>query len=194
MKRRAIFLDRDGTINVDVGYPASYSQIKIYSYSFSALKKINDSGFLAVVITNQSGIGRGYFTEADLDDIHEEMKAAFAAQSARLDAIYYCPHYELSERPHYRKNCTCRKPEPGLALQAAVDFDIDLKNSYMIGDKVEDILFGLNIGASPVLVLTGFGEESRAKLEAKGIRPAFIAPNLLAAVNWILDHTTNTGR
>lgn len=187
MKKRAIFLDRDGTINEDVGYPANFSQIKIYPSSFDALRMINASGFLAVIITNQSGIGRGHLTEADLENIHEKMKAALAARGARLDGIYYCPHYALSSNPRYRKDCACRKPEPGLALRAAKDLGIDLNGSFFIGDKVEDIQLGLNIGARPVLVLTGEGVESGKRLKEMNIRPAHTAPDLLGAVDWILS-------
>jgi len=186
MKKRAIFLDRDGTINEDVGYPNNSGQIKIYPSSFAALAKINASGFLAVIITNQSGIGRGYLTEADLEEIHQKMKADFAGRGVHVDGVYFCPHYELSANPRYRKDCACRKPKPGLARRAAKDLGIDLAGSYFIGDKVEDVLFGLNIGARPVLVLTGFGVESEKKLEEMNIRPAHIAPDLLAAADWIL--------
>jgi D-glycero-D-manno-heptose 1,7-bisphosphate phosphatase len=187
MNKRAIFLDRDGTLNEDVGYPNDFSQINIYPYSFEALRKINASGFLAVVITNQSGIGRGYLTENNLQGIHQKMMAAFDARGVHLDGLYFCPHYELSSDPRYRKNCACRKPEPGMAVRAAQDLGIDLHSSYVIGDKVEDILFGLKIGARPVLVLTGFGQEAERKLEEKNIRPAHTARDLLKAVDWILD-------
>jgi D-glycero-D-manno-heptose 1,7-bisphosphate phosphatase len=186
MKKRAIFLDRDGTINEDVGYPDNSGQIKIYPSSFEALAKINASGFLAVIITNQSGIGRGFLTEADLEEIHQKMKSDFSGRGVHVDGVYFCPHYELSANPRYRKDCACRKPKPGLARRAAKDLGIDLAGSYFIGDKVEDVLFGLNIGARPVLVLTGFGVESKKKLEEMNIRPAHIAPDLLAAADWIL--------
>ncbi len=187
MKKRAIILDRDGTINEDVGYPRLPSQIKIYPASFEALRKINASGFLAVIITNQSGIGRGYLTEAELETIHKKMKADFAAHGVHVDGIYFCPHYDLSSDPRYKKDCACRKPMPGLALQAARDLGIDLAGSYYIGDKVEDILFGLNIGARPVLVQTGFGIETEKKLAEMNIRPAHAAPDIGDAVDWILN-------
>jgi D-glycero-D-manno-heptose 1,7-bisphosphate phosphatase len=186
MKKRAIFLDRDGTLNEDVGYPDNPGQIKIFPSSFEALGKINASGFLAVIITNQSGIGRGYLTEADLEEIHQEMKADFAERGVHVDGIYFCPHCELSSNPRYRKDCDCRKPKPGLALRAAKELGIDLATSYFIGDKVEDVLFGLNIGARSVLVLTGFGAESEKKLKKMNIRPAHTSLDLLAAVDWIL--------
>lgn len=187
MKKRAVFLDRDGTINRDVGYPNSYSMVEIYSYSFAAVRKLNEAGFLAVVVTNQSGIGRGFIEEKNLQDIHRKMRLAFARKKARLDGIYYCPHYEQAEKQEYRKDCSCRKPNPGMALQAVRDFDIDTTKSYMIGDKIEDILFGMNIQATPILLLTGFGQKSLPKLKEKGIKPAHVAETLLDAVEWILE-------
>lgn len=184
-KKRAVFLDRDGTINEDVGYPSCTSQIKIYPSSYSAVRKINRAGFLAVVVTNQSGIGRGILTEEDLRTIHQNMTASFRDRKARIDAFYYCPHYSLSSSSRYRKDCSCRKPHPGMALRAAKEWGIDVSRSYMIGDKVEDIVFGLKIRATPILVLTGFGKESLPVLREEGKEPAFVAPHLLEAVNWI---------
>jgi len=186
MKKRAVFLDRDGTINADVGYPGEYGQIKIYPYSFQALRKINAAGFLAVVVTNQSGIGRGFFSEAALADIHRRMIAEFAARGARVDAVYYCPHYDLSDDPRYRMDCSCRKPHPEMGRRAAAALGLDLSRSYMIGDKVEDVQFGLNIGATPVLVRTGFGPSAEKKLQDAGTRPAAVKDDLLEAVNWIM--------
>lgn len=188
MKNRAVFLDRDGTINVDVGYPNNSSQIKIYPSSFEALRKINAAGFLVVIVTNQSGVGRGLLTEDNLEDIHQDMMAEFASGNIRIDGIYYCPHYDLSDIPRYGQNCSCRKPKPGLGFKAADDLGIDLANSYMIGDKVEDILFGQNIGARPVLVRTGFGASAEIRLREMGVTPAAVADDLLQAVDWILDH------
>lgn len=192
MKKRAVFLDRDGTINRDVGYPNSFSIIEIFPYSFEAIRKINEAGLLAVIVSNQSGVGRGLIVEKNLHNIHQKLRAAFAKHNAHFDGIYYCPHYRLSSIPRYRKNCRCRKPNPGMALQAAAELNIDINNSYMVGDKVEDILFGRNIQASPILILTGFGQESLLKLKKKGIRPAYVAANLLDAVNWILQMEKKT--
>jgi D-glycero-D-manno-heptose 1,7-bisphosphate phosphatase len=186
MKKRAVFLDRDGTLNVDDGYPANINQVVIYPGSYEAVRKFNDAGLLTVVVTNQSGIGRGLLTEKNLTALHEQMSNFFADQGARIDAFYYCPHYERSEIPQYQLNCTCRKPNPGLALRAAADLDIDLERSYMVGDKVEDILFGVSIKATPVLVLTGFGEEALRRLRVQGVEPAFVADGILAAADWIL--------
>jgi D-glycero-D-manno-heptose 1,7-bisphosphate phosphatase len=185
--KKAVFLDRDGNINRDVGYPNSWDQIEIYPYSFEAVRRLNRAGLLAVVVTNQSGVGRGLIKESELEEIHSLMREAFCSREARLDAIYHCPHYRSSRIPEYARDCACRKPNPGMGRLAAADLGIDLSRSYMVGDKVEDILFGRNLGAASVLVLTGYGKKSRASLEAMGISPAYIAQNLLDAVNWILS-------
>ena len=187
MKKRAVFLDRDGTINRDVGYPNSYDMVEIYPYSFSSVKKINEAGFLAVIVTNQAGIGKGFIEEKSLHEIHRRLRLDFAKKKAFFDGIYYCPHYDQSEIPEYRRACSCRKPNPGMAQQAVRDLNIDTTKSYMIGDKVEDILFGLNIQATPILLLTGFGQNSLPKLLDKGIEPAHVAETLLDAVDWILE-------
>jgi len=187
MKRKAVFIDRDGTINRDVGYPSSYSVIDIYPFSFKAVKKIKQAGLLAVIITNQSGIGRGLIEEENLHDIHNKLNDDFKRHGVSFDGIYYCPHYVFSKTAKYRKECSCRKPNPGMGRLAAKDLQIDTSLSYMIGDKVEDILFGININASVILVLTGYGQESRKKLEDKGIQPAYVAKNLLDAAEWIVD-------
>lgn len=185
MTNRAVFLDRDGTINRDVGYPNSYHLIEIYSYSFEAVRQLNQLGFKVIVITNQSGIGRGFIKENELLEIHRRMHHDFLSQQARIEAFYYCPHYRFSADPRYRQDCSCRKPLPGLGFRAAHDWHLDLSRSYMIGDKVEDIEFGLNIGAKPILVLTGYGEKSRTTLQNRGLAPVFIARHLLEAVAWI---------
>jgi len=186
MKRKAVFMDRDGTINKDVGYPSSYSVINIYPFSFTAVKKIKQAGFLAVIITNQSGVGRGLIEEKNLNDIHTKLNEEFARHGVSFDGIYYCPHYVLSKMEKYRKECSCRKPNPGMGQLAARDLQIDTTLSYMIGDKIEDLLFGININAAPILVLTGYGKESQKKLKNKGIQPAYVAKNLLDAVEWII--------
>lgn len=187
MKKKAVFIDRDGTINADVGYPSSYSVIDIYPFSFAAVKKIKQAGLLAVIITNQSGIGRGFIKEENLHDIHNKLKAEFQRNDVSFDAIYYCPHYVFSKTAKYRKECSCRKPNPGMGRLAAEELQIDTSLSYMVGDKVEDILFGININATVILVLTGYGQESLKKLEAKGIQPAYVAKNLLDAADWIVE-------
>ncbi|MBN2206508.1 MAG: HAD family hydrolase [Candidatus Aminicenantes bacterium] len=192
-KRRAVFLDRDGTLNVDVGYPHDYGQVEIYPRGVEAVRRLNRAGLLTLVVTNQSGIGRGLLTERELWEIHARMGDALRAENARVDGWYYCPHYEASAHAVFRKACACRKPRPGMALQAARDFNLDLEASYMIGDKVEDIEFGRAFGATPVLVLTGYGARSLRAFQARPVRPAFVAADVLDAVRWILARE-NDGR
>ncbi|MGD2294254.1 MAG: HAD family hydrolase [Candidatus Aminicenantes bacterium] len=192
-KRKAVFLDRDGTINRDVGYPNSYGLIEIFPYSFKAIRLIREAGLLAVIITNQSGVGRGLIEEDTLLDIHARMDSEFARHGSSFDGIYYCPHYTLSNNPEYRQDCSCRKPNPGMGERAAAELDIDTAFSYMIGDKVEDILFGINIKAKPILVLSGFGQESLRKLENKDIHPAYVAQTLLDAARWIVKQEKQHG-
>jgi D-glycero-D-manno-heptose 1,7-bisphosphate phosphatase len=194
MKRRAVFLDRDGTINKDVGYPNSFDLIEIFPYSFDAIKKINAAGLLAVIVTNQSGVGRGLIDIESLHDIHQNLKEVFAEHDAHIDGIYFCPHYPSSPLPQYDKDCQCRKPFPGMALQAASDLDIDLEHSFMVGDKAEDILFGLNIQAQSILVLTGFGKKTLLQLKEKGIKPAYVASSLMDAVDWIINKEKTDSR
>jgi D-glycero-D-manno-heptose 1,7-bisphosphate phosphatase len=121
-----------------------------------------------------------------LKEIHAKMSEEFDRHDAPFDGIYFCPHHVQSENPIYRKACSCRKPNPGMGHKAAAELGIDTSLSYMIGDKVEDIQFGLNINATPVLVLTGYGQESRLELEARGIHPAFVAETLREAAGWIV--------
>jgi D-glycero-D-manno-heptose 1,7-bisphosphate phosphatase len=186
MSRRAVFLDRDGTINEDVGYPSRWDQVKVFSWSFEAVRKLKAAGFLVIVVTNQSGIGRGFLKEDEVGELHARLVDAFDARGARIDAVYHCPHDESSGGSPPEPGCPCRKPEPGMGRRAAGDLAVDLARSYMVGDKPEDMLFGRAIGAKPVLVLTGYGAASRPRLEAAGIMPAAVAENLGAAVDWIL--------
>ena len=185
MKHRAVFLDRDGTINRDVGYPGDFSQIHIYPFTYEAIRDIDRLGFRAVVVTNQSGVGRGLILEESLLDIHRRLRAALDRRRARLDGIFYCPHYIKSADPKYRRDCSCRKPKPGMALQAAAALGLDLKASYMIGDHVDDIGFGQAIGATTILVLTGHGKRTWAELRRAGPKPDHVSRNVQTAVRWI---------
>ncbi len=192
MNKRAVFLDRDGTLNEDAGYPGRFGDITIYPASFEAVRRLNEAGLLAIVVSNQSGVGRGLFSEADVERIHEEMKTAFASRGARLDAFYYCPHFAGSADPVYAEACECRKPKPGLAYGAAEKFGIDLARSYMIGDKADDVVFARNIGAVSVLVLTGEGRAARRRLSLRGPAPGHVAGNVLTAVRWIIRREKRT--
>lgn len=183
--RQAVFLDRDGTLNEDTGYPVDLRQVHIYPEAVEAVRRLGRAGFATVVVTHQSGIGRGYFEAADLDRLHTGFLEEFARRGAPLDALYSCPHGPDA-------GCSCAKPRPGLGLQAARDLGLDLGASYMIGDKPADILFGLNIGAAPVLVLTGYGRRASSGLAALGVRPAHTAAGVLEATAWILEREKRT--
>jgi D-glycero-D-manno-heptose 1,7-bisphosphate phosphatase len=183
-KRRAVFLDRDGTLNEDTGYPADFRQVHIYPDAFEAVRLLKQAGFAVVVVTHQSGLGRGYFDATELETLHRRFREEFARRGASLDGLFVCPH---APGPVGRPcACPCAKPEPGLGLRAARELGLDLGDSFMVGDKPDDVLFGLNIGATPVLVLTGYGPASAAALAARGIRPAHTAPGVLEAARWIL--------
>jgi D-glycero-D-manno-heptose 1,7-bisphosphate phosphatase len=182
-KRRAVFLDRDGTLNEDTGYPADFRQVHIYPEAFEAVRRLKRAGFAAVVVTHQSGLGRGYFDAAELEELHARFYEEFARRGAALDAIYSCPHAPDGAG---RTDCSCAKPQPGLGMRAAAELGLDLGASFMVGDKPDDVLFGLSIGAAPVLVCTGYGRAASAALAARGIRPAHEAAGILEAASWIL--------
>lgn len=176
-----MLLDRDGTLNEDTGYPADIRQVHIYPAAFEAVRRLKRAGYAAVVVTHQSGVGRGYFSRAEIDDLHRRFAGAFAANGAPLDGIYSCPHGP-DDAP-----CECAKPRPGLGLRAARELGLDLGSSFMVGDKAVDILFGRALGAAPVLVLTGYGRAAAADLAARGLAPAHTAPGILEAADWILE-------
>jgi len=180
--RRAVFLDRDGTLNEDTGYPADFRQVHIYPAAFEAVRLLKRAGFAAVVVTHQAGLGRGYFGAAELDELHRRFAEEFRRRGAGLDGIYSCPHAGEAAEPE----CACAKPLPGLGSQAARELGLDLGASFMVGDKPVDVRFGLAIGAVPVLVLTGYGRAAAAALEASGVRPAHTAAGILEAASWIL--------
>ncbi|MBI3650506.1 MAG: D-glycero-beta-D-manno-heptose 1,7-bisphosphate 7-phosphatase [Acidobacteria bacterium] len=182
----AIFLDRDGTINEDIGYAAHPDELVIYPYAAEAIRRINEAGWKVIVITNQSGIARGLLDEAMLDKIHERLQAELAKDGAHLDAIYYCPHHPRIGDERFRQVCACRKPQIGMLERAAHEHGIDLATSLVIGDKASDINLASNAGAQGVLVRTGYGNETLAHIERWPCYPSLVAENLLDAVTRIL--------
>jgi len=184
---RAIFIDRDGTLNEDIGYVATPDELILYPWAAAAVRLVNESGFKAIVITNQSGIARGMYSEQTLGAIHARMITELAREEARIDAVYYCPHHPDIGAVDYRKACDCRKPRTGMLDAAAREHNIDLTRSFVIGDKSSDILLARNSGARSTLVLTGYGRETLAQPERWPCRPSAVAENLLQAVKQILD-------
>lgn len=155
-KQRAVFLDRDGTINRYVGFLRNVDEFELLDGVADAIKMINASGYLAIVVTNQPVIARGEVSFEELQEIHNKMETLLGEQGAYVDAIYFCPHHPhkgyAGERPELKMDCDCRKPKPGMLMQAAKDFNIDLKNSWMIGDGENDILAGKNAGCHTALI------------------------------------------
>ena len=161
---KAVFLDRDGTINVERDYLFRCEDFEFISGVPQAIKKLNDAGFLVIVVTNQSGVARGYYSEADVTLLHGFVKQQLTQKGAHIDGFYYCPHHPDKGDDPYRKHCRCRKGQPGMLLDASRDFKIDLTQSFIVGDKLADVEAGLAVGSVPILVLTGHGEQERAKI------------------------------
>ncbi|MCA1567117.1 MAG: HAD family hydrolase [Acidobacteria bacterium] len=186
MKRRAVFIDRDGTISEEVGYVNHPSRYRVFPYAAEAIKQLNEAGWLAVLITNQAGVARGYFTEEVIGAVHALLAQELERGGARLDAIYYCPHHPSVGEPPYRFDCDCRKPRPGLIRRAADEFDIDLAASWMVGDRYSDTELARHAGTRAALVLSGYGRgEWEYQRGAWRHQPDLVAENLLEAVRTI---------
>ena len=208
----AVFLDRDGTINEEIGYMDRLEKLRLIPGAAEAIRLINASGMKTVVVTNQSGVARGIITESFVTETHARLGEMLRAEGASLDGIYFCPHHPTEGRGDYLRGCECRKPAPGLLLRAAAELHLDPARSYMVGDTLKDIEAGARAGAQGILVRTGYGEEAAAELgsneearkngdamthrvpvekggaqgETGTVRPVHIASNLLAGVQWIL--------
>jgi D-glycero-D-manno-heptose 1,7-bisphosphate phosphatase len=189
----AVFLDRDGTISEEVGYINHLDRLQLYPWSAEAIRKLNRAERPVIVVTNQSGVARGYFTEELLHGVHQKIALELAARGARVDAIYYCPHHPAAPLEAYRVNCRCRKPLIGMVEEAAKRFHIDLGSSYVVGDSYRDMQLGFHAGARTILVMTGYG---RGEYEYQRHRwprlPDRIAENLLEAVDIILGESARS--
>jgi len=184
---KAIFIDRDGTINEEVGYINHVSRFQLLPKTIEAIRLINQSSFKAIVITNQAGVARGYFPEELVNEVHTKMTMLLNEGDACLDKIYYCPHHPQVGPDKYRIDCICRKPKTGMLEKAAEEFNIDLSHSYIIGDKYTEIALGHKVGSKSILVLTGYGRgEFELFSRQWKHKPHFVAEDLLSAVNWIL--------
>lgn len=178
MGHKAVFVDRDGTINVDGPYLSDPDKFKMYPGVGKGIKELKDNGFKIIVITNQSGIARGYFTEKDLADIHDKMKKEFEKFNVELDGIYYCPH-------HPDDGCNCRKPKTGLLDKAIKEHDIDVTKSFMVGDKIIDIVAGKKEGLKTVLITELYVKGERLS-NKNGYQPDYIAKDFIEASLWII--------
>jgi D-glycero-D-manno-heptose 1,7-bisphosphate phosphatase len=185
--RPAFFIDRDGTLTEEVGYVNHPARLRLLPRSAEAVRRLNAAGVAAVVVTNQAGIARGYFSEDVLHAVNEALIRELRRAGATLDGLYVCPHHPSEGEPPYRAHCECRKPRPGLLLRAAGELGLDLARSTMVGDKASDLVPGRAVGAAAVLVLTGYGrgewEYRQPRLE---VQPDHVAADLLEAVEWAL--------
>ncbi len=191
--RAGVFMDRDGTLSAEVGYVTALDQFRLLPGAARAVRALNEASIPAILVTNQSGIARGLFDEALLDEVHALMERLLRDEGARLDGIYVCPHHPEMGEPPWRRACDCRKPEPGLILRAASRHGVDPARSYVVGDSARDLEAGVRAGCRPVLVLTGYGrDELRTRIDPSGLVPAFVGEDLLDAVRWILAEETSS--
>jgi len=183
---KAIFFDRDGTLLVEIGYVSHPSLVVPYCSSVAALARARQCGFRLIAVTNQSGVARGWLTEADLACVHTRMQEILASGGGALDAIYYCPHHPQATVEAYRKVCNCRKPGTRLGEIAMEGFGIDATKSFAVGDKITDLRFGRSLGVRPCLVRTGFGAGEERELRRNGPGDVHVAENVVDAVDWII--------
>ena len=192
-KNKAVFLDRDGVINEEVGYLDSLDKLKIIPSAYEAIKLINTSGMKAVVISNQAGVARGLLTEAFVQHTNRHLQNTLLKGGASIDNFYYCPHHPSEGVEPYRLICDCRKPAPGMLLRAAQDLNIDLAMSYFVGDRFIDMEAAHKVGVKGILVRTGYGggllRDDGPDRATPENTPEFIAADILEAVQWILKGT-----
>lgn len=180
--KRAVFLDRDGTINIEKEYLYQAKDFEFIPGAPEAIRLLNQAGIMVVVVTNQSGIARGYYSEEDVENLHRHIARELAESGAHVDAWLYCPHHP-DGRGSYALPCSCRKPLPGMLREASARYDIDLENATMIGDKLADIEAGKAAGCRTVLVRTGYGADEEAYAESHAV----VCNDLLSAVKLLLS-------
>ena len=178
--RPAVFLDRDGTITEEVGYLNHLSHFRLLDGVAEAIRRLNNASLPVIVVTNQSGVGRGYFPESLVREVHERMIVELRAEAAHLDGVYYCPHVSADD-------CDCRKPKTGMLEQAGRELGLDVKKSFVVGDRRGDVELAHRAGARSILVRTGYGEGELAwHGKTWPHQPEFVAADLPEAVRWIL--------
>jgi D-glycero-D-manno-heptose 1,7-bisphosphate phosphatase len=186
--KAAVFLDRDGTINEQMGYINHPSRFKLLPRAAAGIRLLNENEIPVVVATNQSGLARGYFPPELLTQVHEKMHRKLAAEGAHVDAIYICPHHPEAKNPEYRLQCDCRKPQTGLLTRAARELALDLGRSYLVGDRWSDLKAAAGCQATGILVLTGYGQGDLAYIgPQEKIQPHYVASDLYEAAQWIIE-------
>lgn len=188
MKKPAVFIDRDGTVNEQMGYINHLSRFVMLSGAAEAIKLLNSHQYLTIIVSNQSGVARGYYPIELVNEVHAHMKALMKEEGAFVDGIYFCPHHVKGSVPEYSIPCNCRKPKTGLIEKACKDFDIDMANSYVIGDRYSDIELAMRLDIKGVLVATGYGLGDLDYVFPRlTYRPSYVAQDLLHAVRWIIE-------
>jgi D-glycero-D-manno-heptose 1,7-bisphosphate phosphatase len=185
-KRVGVFLDRDGTINEERNYIRTPDELHLFAGAADAIRRLNLAGLATCVISNQSGIARGFLTENDLGPIHARLTSELAAVGAKVDRILYCPHHPTEGEPPYRQECPCRKPKTGMIDQGARELHIDLQSSFLVGDSIVDMQAARSAGVTGILVLTGYGKKTHEECLRNGVDIAFVAETLVEAVDYIL--------
>ena len=192
MDNIAVFLDRDGTLIEEVNYLKNVEDIKLIDGTFEAIKKLNQRNIPAIVVSNQSGVARGYFNEDNVRLINGKLNSMLQEQGAKLDGFYYCPHHLEGTVEDYSTDCDCRKPKPGMIQAAIRDFKgINLEGSFMIGDKVCDVELARNAGCRGILLKTGYGKGILDNADEGFIEPDYVAEDILDAVNWCLSQISS---
>jgi D-glycero-D-manno-heptose 1,7-bisphosphate phosphatase len=187
----AVFLDRDGTINEQMGYINHLSRFQLLPRAAAGIRLLNENRIPVVVVTNQSGLARGYFPPELLTEVHEKMHRELAAAGAHIDAIYICPHHPEAKALEYRRQCDCRKPRTGLLTRAARELALDLSRSYLAGDRWSDLKAAAACKMTGILVLTGYGQGDLAHIgPQERIQPHYIAVDLYDAAQWIIADLT----
>ena len=182
---RAVFLDRDGTIIEEVGYLDRPERVEFFPYTVDAIRVLNRAGLAVVLVSNQSGIARGFFTAGVVDDVHRKMEGMLAAGGAHIDAYYYCPHHPDGKVPGLATACECRKPARGMVDRAVTEFGIDPARSFVVGDRWLDVALARTVGAKGILVRTGYGESVEHQAP-RDLTADAVVDNLIAASSWIL--------
>ena len=183
--KRAVFLDRDGTLIEEVGYLDRPERVVLFPWSVDAIRALNRAGLRVIVVTNQSGIARGFFTPAVVDAVHQRITDRLAEGGATVDAYYYCPHHPDGKVREYARACDCRKPGRGLVDRAVQEFGIDPEHSYAVGDRWLDVALARTIGAKGILVRTGYGAEQESR-PPDGLAADAVVNNLVEAASWVL--------
>jgi len=186
MAKAALFLDRDGTVNIEAGYIRELKNLNLIPGAAAVIREFNQHQVPVILATNQAGPARGYYPESWVDQLHERLIGLLKAEDAFLDAIYYCPHLAEGIVPEYSYACNCRKPGPGMLLQAAKEHDLDLSRSYMIGDKATDIDVGKNAGTKTILLTSGYGQDVLDGNYQHRVRPDHIFASLAEAHQKVL--------